>query len=188
MVVTGPPASGKSRVARALARELEIPFLSKDEFKERLYEVFGAGDELEERIERAALAILFSVTGSELAAGVSVMVESNFDARSDVAPFARLRREQEPEPRLVQIHCGGPIDTLVEGFAERSQTGSRHPGHEDDPGDADEVRRKLEAGLWDPLDLPGELVDVDVVTDDVDIGELAARVRDAIGRADAGGG
>ena len=175
VVVTGPPASGKSSLARDLARELEIPFLSKDEFKERLYEVFGNDGEVEERVERAALAILFSVAGSELDAGVSVLVESNFDAESDVEPFRELGRERDL--RLVQIHCGGPTDRLVEHFAERAAAGKRHPGHEDDPGDADEVRRKLEAGLWEPLDLPGDLIALDVLTKDADTAELAGRVR-----------
>jgi len=177
VVVTGPPASGKSSLARDLARELEIPFLSKDEFKERLYEVFGNDGEVEERVERAALAILFSVAGSELDAGVSVLVESNFDAESDVEPFRELDRARDL--RLVQIHCGGPKDRLVEHFAERAAAGKRHEGHDDDPEDAAEVRRKLEAGVWEPLELPGELIALDVLTKDADVAELADRTRAA---------
>ena len=175
VIVTGPPASGKSSLARDLARELEIPFLSKDEFKERLYEVFGNDDDVEERIERAALAILFSVAASELDAGVPVLVESNFDAQSDVEPFRELDRDLQ----LVRIHCGGPTDRLVEHFAERAAAGKRHEGHDDDPEDAEEVRRKLEAGLWEPLELQGELIQVDALTKDVDVAELADRVRAA---------
>ena len=182
VVVTGPPASGKSRLARDLATDLEIPFLSKDELKERLYEVFGSGDAVEERVERAARAILFSVTGSELTAGVSVLVESNFDADSDVEPLRRLG-EEHAAVRLVQVHCGGPADRIVEGFAERSGSGSRHPGHDDSPEDADEVRRKLEAGLWDPLELPGELIALDAVTAEVDRQDLATQVRAAVASA-----
>ena len=175
VVVTGPPASGKSSIARSLAEELPIPFLSKDELKERLYETFGSGEDVEERIERAALAILFSVASSELDAGVSVLVESNFDANSDVEPFRELRRERDI--RLVQIHCGGNTDALVRAFAERSASGDRHPGHDDEPTDAAEVREKLEAGLWDPLNLPGTLIEIDPLSEDVDYEELAARVR-----------
>jgi|tagenome__1003787_1003787.scaffolds.fasta_scaffold19845339_2 predicted kinase len=155
VVVTGPPASGKSSLARELASELSIPFISKDELKERLYEEIGSGDEVEDAIERAALAILYSVTASNLAAGVRVLVESNFDADSDARPLREL------DARIVQIHCGGDTAELVEKFRERSAAGERHPGHDDDPEDADEVRRKIEAGFWEPLDLPGELIRVD---------------------------
>jgi predicted kinase len=170
VVVTGPPASGKSTLARELAEELSIPFVSKDELKERLYEEIGSGGEVEDAIERSALAILYSVTQSNLRAGVSVLVESNFDASSDVAPL------REMDARIVQIHCGGDTDELVRSFAERSASGGRHPGHRDDPDDAGEVRRKIEAGCWDPLDLPGELIELDMSGDEVDPAEVARRL------------
>jgi predicted kinase len=168
VVVTGPPASGKSGLARDLAAELSMPFISKDELKERLYEVIGSGDRIEEEIEAAALAILFSVARSNLDAGVNVLVESNFDAHSDTAPFRAL------DARIVQIHCGGDVDDLVESFAERSASGRRHPGHDDRPEDAAEVRRKIESGFWDPLDIPGELIRVDRRAD---AAEIARRLR-----------
>jgi predicted kinase len=176
-VVTGPPASGKTSVAEELAKALGVPFLSKDMFKEKLYESFGSGDELEAQINSAALAILFSVVESQLAEGVSVTAESNFDARSDVEPIRRLADEHDV--RIVQIHIGGAIDALVEKFARRAASGKRHPGHGDEPGDADELRAKLEAGLWEPLELPGTRVKADMHEDEE---EIVDRVREALGR------
>jgi hypothetical protein len=38
------------------------------------------------------------------------------------------------------------------------------------------VRRKLEAGHWDPLDLPGELIRLDLTSNDVDVAQIAERV------------
>jgi predicted kinase len=176
IVVTGPPASGKSSAARTIATELEIPFLSKDELKERLYDVFGSGDELERKIEDAALATLFSVAASQLRAGVSILLESNFDARSDTGPLLRLQDEQDA--RIVQVHIGGDTDALVEKFARRAAKGDRHPGHGDDPGDAEEVRARLEAGQWEPLELPGALVRADMDDDEHEIVEHVRRVCD----------
>jgi predicted kinase len=169
VVVTGPPASGKSSIARELAHELAIPFLSKDELKERLYEELGSGDALEEAIERSATAILYSVARSNLTVGVSVLVESNFDRESDTAPLRELHA------RVVQVHCGGDTDALVRHFAERAAHGDRHPGHDDEPGDAEELRRKIESGLWDPLDLPGELIRVDASQGSVDVRSISSR-------------
>jgi predicted kinase len=169
VVVTGPPASGTSTIARELASELRIPFLSKDELKERLYEELGSGEDLEEAIERSALAILYSVARSNLLVGVDVLVESNFDRDSDTGPLCEL------DARIVQVHCGGETDALVRHFAERSASGKRHPGHDDDPADAEELRRKIESGLWEPLDLPGELIRVDASRDRVDVKSIASR-------------
>jgi adenylylsulfate kinase-like enzyme len=36
LIITGPPASGKSTLRRKLARKLGLPFLGKDVFKEIL--------------------------------------------------------------------------------------------------------------------------------------------------------
>lgn len=176
VIVTGPPAGGKTSAARALAHELELAILAKDAFKETLYETIGAGEELEEKIERAGLALLFAVAGMQLEAGLSVLAESNFDARSDTEPFRRLAAEHDV--RVVQVHIDGETEALVATFAERARSGDRHPGHGDEPGDAADVRAKIDAGLWEPLDLPGTLVRCDMSEEPE---EIVARVRDAIG-------
>ena len=175
VVVTGPPAAGKTTVAEELAKRLRIPIISKDTLKETLYEQFGAADELQEPIDRAALALLFSVVEAQLAAGVSVVAESNFDANSDVGPFHRLVGRSGA--RIIQIHCSGDTERIVSKFVRRAESGDRHAGHQDDPADADELRAKLAAHLWDPLELPGELIEVDIIERNVDFDALAERVR-----------
>lgn len=162
-------------MAEELARRLKVPFASKDMFKEPLYETIGAGNEVEERLEAAALAILYRVVESHLDAGVSVTAESNFDADTDVGP---LRRLAEADVELIQVHIGGDPEALVEKFARRAESGERHPGHGDDPGDAAELRTKLAAGLWRPLDLPGTLIEADM-SEEPDA--IVERVRAALG-------
>ena len=159
-MVTGPPASGKSTTARELAARLTVPFVSKDTFKERLYEHFGSGDEIQETIEEAALAILYSVVAGQLAAGVTVVAESDFNVDSNPARLRELAEEHEAD--VVQVYIGGDVDALVAKFARRAARGDRHPGHGDEPEDALELRRKLETGYWPPLDLPGRLVKADM--------------------------
>ncbi|MGQ0678957.1 MAG: AAA family ATPase [Actinomycetota bacterium] len=43
IVLTGPPAAGKSTLARLLERELAVPLISKDDLKVILYETHGWG-------------------------------------------------------------------------------------------------------------------------------------------------
>jgi predicted kinase len=170
VVVTGPPASGKTSLAQALAHELGLPWISKDALKETLYDALGSGEELEPRLEEAARRLLLTVAEQQLASGLSAIVESNFDRDADPAPPERLWREHAT--RVVQIHCRGEGTQLLERFAERAASDERHPGHEDRP---EEVRDDLERGRWDPLDLPGELIEVDP-SHPPDLTALGARI------------
>jgi predicted kinase len=181
VVVTGPPATGKSTVAEDLATRLRVPFISKDLLKEALYDTFGYGDDVEEKLDRAALALLFTVVEAQLEAGVSVVAESNFDAETDTGPFRRIVRDHGV--RLAQIHCRASSEAILQNFADRAESGRRHPGHQDEAEDVAEVRAKLDAGLWDPLDLPGELIELPVLETDVDHDVLARDVRELASRA-----
>ena len=174
LLVTGPPASGKTGVGRGLAERLGLPVVSKDDLKETLYDVLGQGDELEDAVERAARALAFRVAGVQLAAGVPVLVESDFDPERDVEPLSRL--VEEHDARLVQVHIDGDPETLVRRFVERAEHGDRHPGHGDGAGDADELRALLEAGRWDPLELDGELHRFDLDERDEIVDRLAAQL------------
>ena len=62
VLVGGWPASGKTTLSRALARELDIAYLSKDEVKEALMDVLGEPPSVPEsqRLGRAAVATLLS--------------------------------------------------------------------------------------------------------------------------------
>jgi predicted kinase len=175
VVVTGAPASGKTGLAERLAEALRIPFIVKDTFKEAMYESIGNGDQLESAVQSAALAILFRVVDAQLEAGVSVVAESDFDARTDTEPFEELCRKHRV--RLVQVHCRRDEGVLLERFAERVRSGERHPGHGDAPEDVHEVRADLREGRWEPLKIPGAIVEFDKDREDEE--ELIARVRSA---------
>src|SRR6185312_1931048 len=79
VVVTGMPSSGKTTVAEALAYDLRLPLVAKDEIKESLYDTLGAGDvSWSGRLGGAAYGILFALARAMLASGVSLIVEANF--------------------------------------------------------------------------------------------------------------
>jgi predicted kinase len=168
VVVTGPPASGKTTLATALSRELGLPLVAKDAIKERLYETVGTGDrEWSRRLGRATYTLIFHWLEEELRAGRSVIVESNFTAAA-ASSFAEL-----PAHRALQLFCTASRELVIERYAARS----RHAGHLDDVI-LDELRAGEHEEQWSPLPLAGELLELDVVTAELDA--VVAHVRSAL--------
>jgi chloramphenicol 3-O-phosphotransferase len=102
-----------------------------------------------------------------LDAGQPLIAEANF-FRGSERLFDGL-----PPHRLVQVHCHAPLEVLVERYAAR--IGHRHPGHLDGDRVA-ELHARHESGLNGPLQLPGELIELDTTAGTVD--ELVAQVAD----------
>src|ERR1051325_9463166 len=88
VVVTGAPGSGKTRVAQAVAAELALPLLAKDDIKEPLFDTLGAGDrDWSRRLGAPTYEVLSALARRLLASGASCIVESTF---SDAAPLRAL--------------------------------------------------------------------------------------------------
>lgn len=166
LVVTGMPSSGKTTVAEALARELELPLVAKDELKECLYETVGAADVAgSDRLGRTAYALIFALARTMLESGVSLIVEANF-FRGQEPAFRDL-----PPHRPLQVHCDASLDVLLERYAHRR----RHAGHHD----AEKIEAlpgRYESGAHSALDLAGEVVELDT-TRGVDVDALVEVVR-----------
>jgi predicted kinase len=169
VVVTGAPGVGKTTVAEALAAELELPLLTKDDVKEALFDSLGTGDRAWSTcLGGASFEVLFVAARRLLAAGVSCVLEANF---TDAAPFRKL-----PSARVVQVVCQAPPDVVLERYASRQ----RHPGHLDDVI-LDELGVRLQAGEWRPLELDGELIEMDTETGQPTVFEVAQQIRDVEG-------
>ena len=180
LIVTGPPASGKSTLGRQLAARLRLPFLSKDLFKETLFDELGWSDrDWSRRLGVASLALMFRTAAAVLEAGQSVALESNFYAEWDTP---HLRHLGETHPcRFVQVVCTASRSTLAERYRRRIATGERHTGHtESEP--LEETLSRLLDGRWEALDVEGPVftVDTDGGIDSATVDSLLEQIRQAI--------
>ena len=171
VVVTGPPAAGKSTIARGLAAEVGLPLLEKDAIKEQLYETIGYGDRQASReIGAAAFALLFDLTERLLEAGISFVLEANFAVETAEDWFVRL-----PTCRVLQLLVTAPDEIVLERYRARASSEERHPGHADIEA-LPEVERSVATGRHGALAVPGRLLELDTSTH-VDVASVAELVR-----------
>jgi predicted kinase len=169
--VTGPPAAGKTTIARRLAEQVGLPLLEKDAIKEVLYDTIGFGDRQASReIGTAAFALLFDMTERLLRAGGSFVLEANFAVGEAEEWFGRL-----PPCRVLQVLVTAPDEIVLERYVTRAASAERHPGHADLEA-LPEVERSVATGRHGALALPGQLLELDS-SSHVDVDAIVEVVR-----------
>jgi predicted kinase len=159
IVVSGPPASGKTFVAETLAERLAVPLIAKDTIKEILYDELGLGDlAWSQQLGRATFALLFRALEDQARARKPAIVEANFGA---AARERFLDLGKTFGIRYLEIHCTADPGTLVARYAARA--GSRHAGHLDEQR-IDDVRATVAGGTNGALGLGAEVLVVDTTS------------------------
>ncbi|HEX2514194.1 MAG TPA: ATP-binding protein [Chloroflexota bacterium] len=160
LLVGGPPGCGKTTLARRLGRALGLPVLSKDDFKESLYQTLGAPDrDSSAALGRAAIHLLYSIGARLLESGPGVILEFNFYPGLAEPELAPLRARA----RGAQVLCGGDPETIVRRYTARAARGERHPGHHD-LEQVHRLRQQLAERFFQPLDLDLPALRVDTTS------------------------
>jgi predicted kinase len=159
VLIGGRPGSGKSTLAVALAAELRLPLLAKDEIKEALMDALGARPTVAEsqRLGRAAvLAMLRVARGCP-----GAVLDSTWFGYTE--PLVR-----ELPGQLVEVRCDVPLSLARQRYHARMA--ERHRGHLD--------RQRTEQELWEASSEPlgvGPLITVDT-SGPVDMAALASAI------------
>jgi predicted kinase len=165
VVVTGVPGAGKTTLGSAIARVLEVPFVSLDAIKETLYaQDPGPRDPFELRL--AAEAVLSSL----LDAGPGMVVVDIWIAPNrDSSRVAALLREQRRD--IVELLCRVPADVAIGRYTSRRRSA---PHRSADASMLARIRRATTE--FEPLGI-GRCIEVDT-SQPVDIGDLVDRIHD----------
>jgi predicted kinase len=177
IIVNGLPGVGKTTQAQALATGLGWPLVTKDMFKESLFDSLGWSDRAWSRkLSKASMDLLFVWLDRELQAGRDCVIEANFESERDTPRFVALADRYAVQWVQVLVVCDG--DTLWQRHIARGNDGSRHPGHQE-AAVALELRERLLTGRVAPLALDAPCIELDT-TDFMKIDAVAVmqRVRD----------
>lgn len=182
LIVSGAPATGKTTLGRRIASDFVLPFLSRDDIKEALYDTIGAGErEWSRQLGLASIRLLFLFVERSLEADQGLVVESNFYDRYDTPRFEAVLARYAA--RAVQIHCTAAAPVVIARYRERAARAERHPGH---LGAAvlPELRAGLREATWGPLRLAVPCVTVNT-TDfaTLDHAGLCGEIRRYLGAA-----
>lgn len=162
-IVNGLPGTGKTTLAEVLSSTLHVPLFSKDRLKETLFDTVGIGDkEHSMRLGKASMLLMFQCASELLAHGHSCIIEGNFNPIFGARDVEAL---QEKAPmRVVQIFCRTDANMRIARILARVEEGTRHEGHGDPKELTQEEFLTLLHQELDPMDLVGDLHEVDTAT------------------------
>ncbi len=178
IVISGPPASGKSTFAASLRERVRWPLISKDQIKEQIFDVLGWQDrQWSQSVSLASYALMFSWARELATARMPFMLEGNFRPGAHDGAFRSLT---QMGVQWIQVFCTADREVLVHRFAERAGSTSRHPGHVDLQS-VSEIEAELLSTPMQPIAIDGELLHLDTTQlDDARVAQLIERISNTV--------
>jgi len=128
IIITGASATGKTTLSKALAKELKLPVINKDEIKELLFNNIGTKDEeWAMRLGVTSFELTYLFTEKFCQTGNTFIVEGNFENKYASKVFSNIKVKYNY--KVLQIYCHAQVEVLYNRYKNRDNSGKRHPGH-----------------------------------------------------------
>jgi predicted kinase len=159
IIISGRPGSGKTTLARTLAKALSCPLISRDEIYEGLFHTFAGHPELadNDRITKSAFDTFFRVIGFLLSSDVTFVAEAAFQNE-------RWRIGLEPLVPLAHmklIHCTIDSELARQRVIRRRLEQQTVPGATRPPAELTADALPPVIRPFEPLSLPIPSLQVD---------------------------
>lgn len=130
IIIEGATSTGKTALARHLAKDLKVRLFLKDAYKEAIFDSLNEPLTLKQahQIERDSWQAVFKAAESAIRANESLIVEGNF-FRSHRRVFKRLL--ESGNCIVVEVYCYANGLTVLRRYVRRNRSGERHTGHKD---------------------------------------------------------
>jgi len=128
IIITGLPATGKTTLAQRISNDFKIASISKDGFKEILFDKLQITNEKwREKLGQSSYALLYYMAEEHLKHNQSIIIESNFNPNFATANIQELQSKYDF--KTLQIRCLSEGQTLYQRFKDRAFSPERHLGH-----------------------------------------------------------
>lgn len=159
ILILGLPGAGKTTLGKKIADELRVPFISKDDIKVRLFDVYGWKDrQASKQAGVASFRIMDYLTEEQIKRGNSLILESTFNPIYDDARFQAWQKKYGV--RYVQLYCYADADTVRQRFAQRMKTNNRHVSAVEGDEGLQVLEGYIQQGFM-PLSIDSTIIKVD---------------------------
>lgn len=127
VLVSGPEATGKTHIAKSIARQMGCDYAGKDAIKEALYDTAAHNTWNYSWYESEVKNIFFNLVKDYIAQRKSLVIESNFIGTDRDRLMGLLNDDVE----VSEIYCTARGLVSFKRFVQRNESGHRHKGHHD---------------------------------------------------------
>lgn len=157
IVITGPPASGKSTLAKLLAQQIHLPLLSRDELKEGYLQTLKLNhNEASAATGKIIYDTFFEITELFLSKNISLIIEAAFQDKLWRSILALLS-----EKAVIKIIvCKTKVELIQERFSKRAASNANREMFHGDESMSKEQLDLLTVNYQPPkLNIPTLFVD-----------------------------